>query len=212
MIIWLASYPKSGNTWLRSIVSSLLYSEDGYFNIDLLKKIDQFPQRKFFENLTNDFYNIHEIKKNWITAQDKLNLDNKIKVLKTHNLNCTIDNHAFTNKNNTVATIYIVRDPRNLVNSISNHFNKSPEEAKNFILTSKVISGYSQKNSRGGDVITLIGSWQEHYQFWTKKNENLLLIKYEDLIEKPFEEMDKLINFLKKYVKVSSDKKKWKIY
>ena len=28
MIIWIASYPKSGNTWVRSFISSLLYSND----------------------------------------------------------------------------------------------------------------------------------------------------------------------------------------
>ena len=32
MIIWLASYPKSGNTWVRSMVASLLYTDDGFFN------------------------------------------------------------------------------------------------------------------------------------------------------------------------------------
>ena len=39
MIIWIASYPKSGNTWVRSIISSLIYSNDGNFDFNLLKKI-----------------------------------------------------------------------------------------------------------------------------------------------------------------------------
>ena len=39
MIIWLASYPKSGNTWVRSIISSLVYTKEGIFNFDLLRKI-----------------------------------------------------------------------------------------------------------------------------------------------------------------------------
>ena len=45
MIIWLASYPKSGNTLLRSMLSSYLFSEEGIFNFDLLKKIKQFPNK-----------------------------------------------------------------------------------------------------------------------------------------------------------------------
>ena len=209
MIIWLASYPKSGNTWVRSIISALLYTEDGIFNFNYIKKIKQFPQKEFFQDFTNSFYDIHEIKKNWLLAQEKLNLDNKIKFLKTHNLNCTIDNYAFTNKENTAATIYIVRDPRSLVNSISNHFSKSLDESKKFLLTSKMLSGSSEKNSLGGDVITFIGSWKEHYNFWTIKNENLLLIRYEDLVSKPYEELDKIIKFLNKYVQFqSSDEKK----
>ena len=49
MIIWLASYPKSGNTWVRSIISSLLYSIDGDFNFDLIKKIKQFPEKNILK-------------------------------------------------------------------------------------------------------------------------------------------------------------------
>ena len=45
MIIWIASYPKSGNTWVRSLISAYLYSENGIFNFNLLKKIQQFSQQ-----------------------------------------------------------------------------------------------------------------------------------------------------------------------
>ena len=74
MIIWLASYPKSGNTWVRAMLSSLLYTDDGCFNIKNLYKIRQYPERKYFKDFVNDFRNIHEIKKYWILSQDKLNL------------------------------------------------------------------------------------------------------------------------------------------
>ena len=49
MIIWLASYPKSGNTWLRSLLASYFYSKDGSFDFDLLKNIGQFPHFNYFE-------------------------------------------------------------------------------------------------------------------------------------------------------------------
>lgn len=210
MIIWLASYPKSGNTWLRSIISGLMYSDDGVFNFNYIKKIKQFPSKEFFQDFTKDLYNIHEVKKYWILAQEKINLDNKVKFLKTHNLNCNIDNYSFSDKNNTLATIYIVRDPRNLVNSISNHFGKSIEESKNFILSPKLISTHKQTYSAGGEVITYMGSWQEHFNFWTKNTENLLLIKYEDLISDPHRELNKIINFLKKFCEFEANENKKK--
>ena len=84
MIVWLASYPKSGNTWLRSIISALVYSQDGLFNFELLRKIPQFPTQKYFREFTDDYTNIHEIKKYWIAAQDKINLGNEIKFLKRY--------------------------------------------------------------------------------------------------------------------------------
>ena len=52
MIIWIASYPKSGNTWVRSIISSLIYTDDGIFNFPNIKKIEQYPQTKFFKYFT----------------------------------------------------------------------------------------------------------------------------------------------------------------
>ena len=209
MIIWVASYPKSGNTWVRSIISSLIYTKDGIFDFTSIKKIDQYPQRRFLEYFTQDYNNIHEIKKHWITSQERINLDNKIKFFKTHHLNCKIDNYPFTNKKCTQATIYIVRDPRNLIDSISNHFSKSLEESKKFLLTSKILSPGKEIELRGGNVITYLGSWKEHYKFWTKDNENLLIVKYEDLIKNIHQEIDKIISFLKDFIdfEVSDTKK-----
>ena len=209
MIIWIASYPKSGNTWVRSIISSLIYSDDGIFDFSYIKKIKQFPQKIFLENFTNNLDNIHEIKKYWISAQERLNLDNKIKFLKTHNVNCKINDYAFTNRQCTLATIYIVRDPRNLVDSISNHFSKSSDESLKFLLSSRVLApGKGGIELEGGNVITYIGSWKENYNFWTKNNENLLLIKYEDLLKDTSKEVDRIISFLNKFTNFNINEKK----
>ena len=55
MIIWLSSYPKSGNTWLRSLLSSYFYTNDGSFNFNLLKNIDQFPSAPYFSKYSDLF-------------------------------------------------------------------------------------------------------------------------------------------------------------
>ena len=67
---------------VRAILSSLLYTEDGNFNIQHLKKIDQYPIRKYFEGFVNNYHDIKEVMRYWIVTQDKLNLDNKTKFLK----------------------------------------------------------------------------------------------------------------------------------
>ena len=54
MILWIASYPKSGNTWLRALISTYYYSQNGVFDDSLLKKIDQFPTKKYFEEFNYD--------------------------------------------------------------------------------------------------------------------------------------------------------------
>ena len=52
MIFWIASYPKSGNTWIRSLLCSYYYTKDGLFTDDvLLKNIGQFPEKSILKNL-----------------------------------------------------------------------------------------------------------------------------------------------------------------
>ena len=206
MIIWLASYPKSGNTWVRSMIAALMHTNDGIFNFSLLDKIKQFPQKSNFQNLTNDLGNIHEIKKHWESAQDFINLDNEIKFFKTHHINCKIGQYSFTSKKNTLATIYIIRDPRNLVNSISNHFSKSVEDSKKFLFTPKIITKFEKEDDlENNSLITLLGTWNEHYKFWKNNNENFLLIKYEDLINNTNSELDKIIAFIKRFTPIQTD-------
>ena len=210
MIIWIASYPKSGNTWLRSIIGSLLYSNDGIFNFQLIKNIKQFPSRSTLKDFTQNFNDINELSKYWILAQEKINLANEIKFFKTHNLNCAINNNPFTNKLNTLGTIYVVRDPRNLINSISNHYNKNnDEEAKNFLISQKILSQQA-RDLKDNDIATLLGSWSDHYNFWTKKNSNLLLIKYEDLILDIEKELNRIILYLTKFMKINVNSEKIK--
>ena len=208
MIIWLASYPKSGNTWVRSIISSLLYSDDGNFSFELMSKVSQFPEKKYFKNFINDFGNFNQIKEKWISAQDLINLDNQIKVLKTHQGKYTVGKDSFTNDQNTLATIYIVRDPRTLISSISNHYTLTFDEASNFLMTPQIIGNSKRWEDKETGIKCLLGKWNDHYRSWTRNKSNLLLIKYEDLIQNPENELEKIINFLKKYLNIETNNNK----
>lgn len=208
MIIWLASYPKSGNTWMRTMVSSLLYTDDGVFDFSLIRKIEQFPEKKFFRNFVKDFSDFNNIKKNWVVAQDAINLDNQIKILKTHQGKYTVGNDKFTNDQNTRATIYIVRDPRTLVSSISNHYTLSLDRAANFLMTPQIIGNKKSFEEKQGGLYNLLGKWNDHYNYWTRDKNNLLLIKYEDLLKNPKLELKKTIDFLKQCLTLKTDEEK----
>ena len=208
MIIWIASYPKSGNTWVRSIIASLLYTKDGIFDLRLLNKIDQFPEKKYFKDLINDFGNFEQIKSHWILAQDKINLDGKKKLFKTHQGKYTVGGDDFIDSANTSGVIYIVRDPRTVVSSISNHYTKSINDSLKFMLSPSIIGNTKNFKEKKGGLLTLLGKWNEHYRSWTRIKENLLLIRYEDLLLRPDLEMKKIISFLKKYFHFETDEKK----
>ena len=69
MIIWIASYPKSGNTWIRSLLSSYFFSKDGNFNFNLLNQIQSFPSESHFKNYTDKFEMPEDTSKYWLKEQ-----------------------------------------------------------------------------------------------------------------------------------------------
>ena len=103
MIIWLASYPKSGNTLLRSMLSAYLFSNDGIFNFKLLPKIKQFPYNDILERLGIKSEEFNEIIKNSIRGQELFNKKNTVGFLKTHNMLFNYEKkYPFTNLENTL--------------------------------------------------------------------------------------------------------------
>ena len=210
MIIWLASYPKSGNTWVRSIISSILYSDDGNIkNFELLDTIDQYPTKKYFENLVEDLNNGFEIQRNWIPSQKIINSDNKIKFFKTHHLYCKYGDHAFTDTLNTLGVIHIVRDPRNLISSTKHLWSlKDDFEAMNKLLDVQNATGLKVQKDKEYSFPVMISSWKNHYLSWKKFKKNYLLIKYEDIVANPELQITNIVNYLKKFLKFNINHKK----
>ena len=211
MIIWLASYPKSGNTLVRSLLSSYFFSEDGEFNFEMLKKIDQFPHIKLFNQLGIDLSNKEEVEKNYIEAQKIINKEKGgVQFWKTHNCFCKFDNkYPFTDLKNTAGVIYIVRDPRNVVSSYAHHYQKSLEDSFNDLKSTSVI-----KQSKNDQLPVLVGSWNFNYNSWKqlKSLNKYILIKYEDLISDTEKTFINIINFISKLInsKIEINEKKIK--
>ena len=209
MIVWLASYPKSGNTFVRSLLSSYIFSQDGNFNFELLKEIKQFPDNSLFKQLGVDIENEDEMYKNYINSQKLFNEKDAIRFLKTHSCFVNTDEFKFTDRHNTLGVIYIVRDPRNIVTSHAHHFQTTTDHACEILLSRQYLGITSKKHC-----LTFLGSWKEHFNSWKifRKFNKYLLVKYEDLIndtEKTFLNILKFIAHLGR-VKFSYDKEKFK--
>ena len=195
MIIWIASYPKSGNTYLRSFISSYYHSNKGKFEFDLLFNILQFPSSKFTKN---NLYSELEASQNWIFNQNQFFEKNKINFLKTHNSLCEYKGNKFTSKNETVGAIYIVRDPRNVVSSIRNHYMLDYEDALSKLLDSNC-SILEKSADKDYSNFTFLSSWANHYKSWKNCKEfEILFLKYEDLENNKLEIFRKLIRFINK--------------
>ena len=187
MIIWLASYPKSGNTLLRSMLSAYLFSKDGVFNFELLNNIKQFPAKHHYEDLGININDRNEIVKNSLKAQEPMGKSQTVGFLKTHNMLYNFDKKfPFTNLDNSLGVVYIVRDPRNVVLSYARHLCVSTEETMKLMTIGNGIDE------------DIMGNWSENYKSWKnfKKYKRYLLVKYEDLILNRDETFLKILKFI----------------
>ena len=197
MIIWLTSYPKSGNTWVRSFLSAYYFSQDGDFNFNLLESFKQFPSKDFVNlNLKNPL----DIVKQWEPVQEDILSKKKIVFLKTHNALISLNNTKFTSPKYTLGFIYIIRDPRNLITSLKNHTDISYEEALSFMLDKNTVLYDTKVNDY--DAAHFISSWRMHYKSWLNNDVfKKMIIRYEDLENNSREIFYKLINFTNSLMK-----------
>jgi len=193
MIIWIASYPKSGNTWIRSFLTAYYFCEDGIFDINKLNHIQDYPNKQFFKNEVKE----GEIHKHWDKSQKAIVNEKKIKFLKTHNSLITAFGNDFTSPKYSLGVIYIIRDPRNVITSVKNHndfetYDKALEFMQN---ENTIISDYKYLNNHAKT--NIINSWRINYQSWLSNNRyRRMMIKYEDLIENPKQTLRDLIIFI----------------
>ena len=190
MIIWLASYPKSGNTYVRAFLSAYYFSGNGQFDFSQISNIDQFPHEKFFKQKVN---NMKEASKQWMPIQRKINQDKKIKFFKTHSFLGNYEGNIFTSPETTLGAVYIIRDPRNVFTSLKNHFSLEDDKALKMITDKE---RWLMSNNGSFASYTYISSWSNNYLSWLRNNQfRRLFIKYEDLITNKYETFRDIIVF-----------------
>ena len=193
MILWLASYPKSGNTFLRSLLTTYFYTRDGSFKFEILKKSLQFPTREAFSNIGVDINDKYKVSENYIKAQKEINKSKRLVFIKTHSSFCKMYNKFnFSDLKNSCGVIYIVRDPRNIISSFAHHNTKTIDEIFELITDDMAIGNEKDEPE------VYMGSWSFNFNSWKiyQKSNKYLLVRYEDLIKDTKKEFVKILNFI----------------
>jgi len=198
LIHWIASYPKSGNTWVRAIVDRIVRPEQP-FDINALG--DTAPS---FAKLTQDYVRDHqialsasapgEVRRYWTPVQRQICTTSAHDVvLKTHNIAARFDSGRFPDPASTASAIYVVRDPRDVALSYAYHYKMALGMAVMALCTS---SAHNFKQEALG-MTELLMSWGEHVQGWSAlKRRPLLVLRYEDLLADPADAVRAIADFL----------------
>ena len=200
MIFWIASYPKSGNTWLRALISSYYYSEDGKFDENIISRIGQFPEKRHFTSFDYDQNVVTDTARFWLKAQEKINLDKKLNFFKTHNAFGSVNNNPFTDAKNSIGALYVVRDPRNVITSLKNHYELNTEQALKWMQNeNNYIYDVHRFKQDGYSDFQFISSWITNYKSWkVQKKIPIKIIKYEELLGETFIVFKDVIEFINK--------------
>ena len=139
--------------------------------------------------------------------QDFINLNKKTNFVKTHNAMCTVGSYQFTSPRNTKGAIYIVRDPRDVLVSMSHHMGYGYEQTFEHLTSS-----YNFEYPSSGDKRykkSLMGTWSDHYKSWKNyKKSKVLIIKYEDMVSSELDTFSKIISYLNEIDDTNFDKEK----
>ena len=215
-IIWLASYPKSGNTWTRVFLANYLLNTDAPLSINQIHRFglgDSIPQMyRIVGGADIDLTDIHLTTR----LRDKVlrgivNNNADVNFVKTHNFRGSLYGIELIPPKYTRSAVYIMRNPLDAVLSYAKHYNQTIEEATESFSRSDNVNGPDETS-----VLQYLGSWSDHVNSWTSFSPYpTCILKYEDLLINPEEGFSKLVELvglpvdeerLKKAIKFSSFK------
>ena len=197
-IVWLASYPKSGNTWLRAFLHNLLRNPARPMSINELDKFclgdsqapwyvqesgGRSPAGMTKEELAPLRTRVH-------AAFTRAHPDSVF--AKTHNILGEFAGVPLVSLQYTVAAIYVLRNPLDVALSLADHFGLDIDDAIAFMANPQAGTENSEANA-----FEFYGTWSQHVRSWTTaESDSLIWLRYEDMLDKPRQTFARIAGFL----------------
>jgi hypothetical protein len=196
-IIWLASYPKSGNTWLRAFLHNFLRDPDRSHDINKLTELTAGESQAYlyraqdpaFDETTADA-RVRELRPLVHRAISRGSPDSVL--VKTHNALVEDSGSPLVSLDLTAGAIYVVRNPLDVVISFSHHNRTTIDQMIAFMNTKSAATRTNALN-----VYELYDTWSGHVASWTATpSPTLHVMRYEDMLANPQKSFAAVVKFL----------------
>lgn len=199
-IVWLASYPKSGNTWLRAFLANLIANRVDPLRPDELTnyadgearamRYSQLAGRPSVELAALEIAELRP-KVHALIAMEARGT----RLVKSHSMTGTFEGHPMQNWDVSAGAIYVVRNPLDVAVSMTHHFGLTVEQAVERLGDERVATLNEEIF-----VTEILGSWSTHVAGWADMAERapgkVIVLRYEDLLEKPAKHFAKAARLL----------------
>ena len=187
-IVWVASYPKSGNTWMRVFIENYFSGQGRPVDINQVHKnsigdAKAFRYQKYLKagQTTMDLSTEEICALKLLVHADIAASAPATVFVKTHNFQGDFKGYPLHNLSVTAGAIYLVRNPLDVTVSMARYFNSSIDEAIDYMADEMVGTPNEPEN-----VPQIVTSWSLHVESWTQQpNRNLLVVRYEDMLDNP---------------------------
>ncbi|MCB1582688.1 MAG: sulfotransferase domain-containing protein [Marinicella sp.] len=208
-ILWVASYPKSGNTWVRTFIHNYLVNSQSPIDINTIHEnsvdeVKAFRYQQFISNSqTTTDLSLEEICAIRPLVHAKMAAEAPATIfVKTHNFQGEYKGYPLHNWQVSSGAIYIIRNPLDVAVSLKHYFNYSYDEAIAFMAAKMAGTPNETEN-----VPQIISSWSQHVASWTQESgNNMLTLKYEDLLSNPqrsFRKVEHLLGLRKDHKRLT---------
>lgn len=186
-LIWIASYPKSGNTWMRVFLANYIAPRrDGQpFKLaDLgtmsssdarVRDISRAMERDCSGMGPEELYRGRRRHLEFLSASPRPTF------LKTHMPNAALFGAPLIPAELTRCAIYIVRNPLDIVPSYAHFMELDLERSAQLLGSDK---NWTRGNAH--QITQMVGNWSKHVKSWLSVNDfPVQVLRYEDLIDDP---------------------------
>ena len=196
-LVWIASYPKSGNTWIRAFLHNYIRQPAAPYDINRLTDLsasDVNAERyQRHDPRPASQYSVADVQRmRGMVHRDLTALDSTLVFVKTHNARLVIEGAPLITPAVSAGAIYIARDPRDVAVSYSRHLGRSIDETIAFMGDPRATAGGTDAK-----VYEHLGSWSLHVRSWTGRPEpRVHVVRYEALIGEPEPAFGALVRWL----------------